>query len=72
MAEPEKITIPIGGMSCKHCVASVTNTLSSMPGVTGVDVSLERGQAVVAGQNLDVAAMRAAIEDLGFDAGEAM
>lgn len=70
MADTSSITIPIGGMSCQHCVASVTNALSSMPGVVGVDVSLEKGQAVVTGSSLDVPALRQAIEDLGFDAGE--
>lgn len=64
------ITIPIGGMSCGHCVKSVTNQLSGMSGVTGVNVSLERGEAKVTGDNLDIAALRAAIEELGFDAGE--
>lgn len=72
MAEPETVTLPIGGMSCKHCVASVTSALSSLPGVTAVDVSLEKGQAVVAGSDLDVPALRAVIEELGFDAGEAL
>ena len=70
MAASSKLVIPIGGMSCKHCVASVTGALSSLPGVTGVDVYLEKGLAEITGDDLDVAAIRAAIEDLGFDAGE--
>lgn len=65
-----KVTIPIGGMHCQHCVTSVKNKLSSMPGVDSVEVNLEKGEATVSGATLDVAALRAAIEDLGFDAGE--
>lgn len=67
---PTTITIPIGGMSCGHCVKSVTNQLSAMPGVAAVDVSLERGEAKVTGDKLDIPALRQAIEELGFDAGE--
>ena len=64
------VTIPIGGMTCKHCVASVSERLASMPGVTGVEVVLAKGQAVVSGNKLDVPGLRAAIEELGFDAGD--
>lgn len=70
MTNAHSVTIPVGGMSCQHCVASVVKALSALPGVAGVDVGLERGEAVVTGQNLDVAGLRAAIEELGFDAGE--
>lgn len=70
MADIQKVTIPIGGMTCKHCSASVSKKLSAMPGVAGVDVSVEKGQAIVTGQNLDIPGMRQAIEDLGFDAGD--
>lgn len=70
MAEKHTITIPIGGMSCQHCVASVSGKLSAMPGVESVTVNLGRGEAVVSGVGLDIPALRAAIEELGFDAGE--
>lgn len=70
MASNHTITIPIGGMTCQHCAASVTKKLSAMPGITGVEVSVEKGQAIVAGENLDIPALRQAIEDLGFDAGD--
>lgn len=70
MAEEQDVTIPIGGMSCQHCVKSVTAKLSAMSGVSRVDVDLARGEARVAGSGFDVQALRDAIEDLGFDAGE--
>ncbi len=70
MADRHTITIPIGGMSCQHCVASVDKALSGMPGVESVAVNLQQGSAVVTGTGLDIPALRQAIEDLGFDAGE--
>lgn len=71
MSETKSVTIPVGGMSCQHCVKSVTAKLSAMPGITQVDVDLARGEAKVTGTALDIPALKAAIEDLGFDAGEA-
>lgn len=67
----ETLTIPVGGMNCGHCVKSITERLSGLPGVENVDVSLETGLARVSGKNLAAATLRAAIEELGFDAGEA-
>lgn len=59
--------ISITGMHCQHCSAAVTKALEALPGVSSVSVSLEQGQAVLdAGINSD-AALRAAIEDIGFD-----
>ncbi len=64
-----QVTIPIGGMTCNHCVQSVKNKLSGMAGVSAVDVDLAKGQAVVTGDDLDVKAMCTAIDDMGFEAG---
>lgn len=60
-------TISIEGMHCQHCSAAVTKALESLPGTSNVAVSLEKGQAQLeAGTNSD-AALREAIEDIGFD-----
>ena len=66
----ENTVIKIGGMSCQGCVKNVTGVLQALPGVAGVEVSLDAGQARVAydAQQVDVARLRAAIEDAGFDA----
>ena len=66
----ENTVIKVGGMSCQGCVRNVTGALSAVAGVTAVEVSLERGEARV---NFDpartgVAALRAAVEEAGFDA----
>jgi copper chaperone len=34
-------TLNVAGMSCQHCKMAVTRAVSSIPGVTGVEVSLE-------------------------------
>ena len=41
------ITIDVNGMTCGGCVRSVKQVLEAIPGVTGVQVSLERGQATI-------------------------
>ena len=33
-------TVSISGMTCGHCVMSVTEELEALPGVTGVNVDL--------------------------------
>ena len=37
----------VQGMTCGHCVASVTEELSELPGVQSVDVELETGRVTV-------------------------
>jgi copper chaperone len=39
------ITIDVNGMTCGGCVRSVKQVLEAIPGVTHVEVSLERRQA---------------------------
>ena len=36
-------TYPVTGMTCAHCVASVTEEVAEVPGVTDVAVDLEAG-----------------------------
>lgn len=70
MSESGALTIPVGGMHCQNCVNSVQKKLSVLPGVSGVEVDLDKGLAIVKGTNLNVAGIRDAIEELGFDAGD--
>ena len=61
--------LKITGMTCGHCVASVTEELGELPGVTAVDVDLVKGGAstatVISESDLDPAAVRAAVEEAG-------
>ena len=65
----ETARIEVVGMSCEGCVASVTRVLKAVPGVVEVSVALSPGKATVGydAARTDVAALRAAIEDAGYD-----
>ena len=66
----EQIVIKIGGMSCQGCVKNVGGVLQALPGVGEVVVSLDAGEATVTFDpaQVSIVALRAAIEDAGFDA----
>lgn len=59
--------INVTGMSCQHCVGAVTRALESVPGVTAVEVDLEKGLARVQGE-ADPAALVRAITEAGYGA----
>ena len=58
----------IAGMSCEHCEAAVIEEVSLVPGVETVAVDLESKRVEVRGAPLDDAAIRAAIEEAGYEA----
>ena len=61
-------TYKISGMTCGHCVNSVTSELSQLPGVSDVQVDLAAGTATVTSeQPLDDAAVRAAVDEAGYE-----
>ena len=60
------VVLQVHGMSCAHCVASITSAVSPLPGVTGVDVVLADGTVRVDGTP-DAQAVAAAITDAGYD-----
>ncbi|MFO7840715.1 MAG: permease [Fidelibacterota bacterium] len=57
--------VEIEGMSCRHCVMSVKKGLSSLDGVTGVDVNLETGIAGVTGTP-DTEEIKETVKQLGY------
>ena len=60
-------TFTVTGMTCGHCVASVTEEVSGIPGVQDVDVVLETGAVTVTSTDpVDDAAVRAAVEEAGY------
>lgn len=42
-----KTKLKIGGMSCQHCVKTVTDALTELQGVKRAKVNLRKGEAVV-------------------------
>ena len=60
-------TYTVQGMTCAHCVQSVTEEVSEVPGVTGVDVDLASGRVTVSSEHpVDDAAVRAAVSEAGY------
>jgi copper chaperone CopZ len=68
----KKATIRVEGMHCKMCSASVTKALKATQGVTKVEVSLERKEAVVEydDEKVTEAKLREVINSTGFKAVE--
>ena len=59
-------TYDVKGMTCGHCVRSVTEEITEVDGVSSVDVDLESGTAVVTGDP-DPEAVKAAVTEAGFE-----
>jgi len=59
--------IKIQGMSCQHCVMSVTKALGTIPGIKNLKVDLVKGEATFENaQNAPLSAIRKAVEDAGY------
>jgi copper chaperone CopZ len=56
----------VNGMTCEHCVLSVTEEVSEVPGVDAVDVDLPSGRLMVHGDVTDEA-IRAAVSEAGYE-----
>lgn len=63
----ETTTWHVTGMTCGHCVASVREEITEIPGVESVDVVLETGAVTVtSAEPLDRSAVAAAVEEAGY------
>jgi copper chaperone len=57
----------VSGMTCGHCVASVTEEVGAVDGVTGVHVDLASGRVTVTSSRpLPVAEVQAAVDEAGY------
>ena len=65
----EQVRLKVDGMTCGGCVQSVTRVLKALPGVSSVEVSLEKSEAALSYDAAKVgpAQFKAAIEDAGFE-----
>jgi copper chaperone CopZ len=61
-------TITVTGMSCEHCEQTVEDALTAVDGVTDASADNETDAVTVDG-DADTAALVAAVEDAGYDAG---
>ena len=64
----EEITYSVPGMSCAHCEHAVSSELAKVEGVASVAVDLNTKLVVVHGSDLDDGALRAAIDEAGYEA----
>jgi copper chaperone CopZ len=59
-------TYTVAGMTCSHCVASVSEEVAEVAGVDAVDVDLGSGRLAVTGDVSD-ADIRAAVAEAGYE-----
>jgi copper chaperone len=60
-------TFTVTGMTCSHCVASVSEEVGALDGVTDVAVDLPTGAVTVtSAEPIDEARVRAAVEEAGY------
>lgn len=66
---PVSTSLTVSGMTCNHCVSSVTEELHELPGVTHVDIDLIAGGnspvIVQSEESLDMDDVRAAVTEAG-------
>lgn len=61
-------TITVSGMTCGHCVNSVTEELSKLAGVTEVKVDLDSGKVDITSDSaLDQTEISSAVEEAGYE-----
>ena len=61
-------TYSVTGMTCEHCVASVTEEISEITGVRSVEVDLASGAVTVTADGpVEDTAVRAAVREAGYE-----
>ena len=63
-------TVNIKGMSCSHCMMSVSQALKQMGDVIAVKVDLDNGKATIEHEKpIDMGKVRDVIEKAGYEIG---
>ena len=58
----------VTGMTCGHCASAVTEEVSKIPGVTGVQVDVAAGRVTVESEQPVAAdAVAAAVDEAGYE-----
>ena len=65
----KRAKIKIDGMSCQHCVKTVTDAMVDLDGVSQVKVNLKKGEAKIKFEKdrLDLEQLKTAIVAAGFE-----
>ena len=64
----ETVTYSVPAIHCAHCAMSIREEVSEVEGVDDVAVDLDTKVVSVSGNDLDDAALRAAIAEAGYQA----
>jgi copper chaperone len=64
----ETVTYNVPKIHCAHCGASIKEEVSEVAGVESVDVDVDTKVVTIRGESLDDEAIRAAIEEAGYEA----
>jgi copper chaperone len=64
----ETATYTVSAIHCAHCAMSIREEVSEVEGVEDVDVDLDSKVVTITGLALDDAALRAAIQEAGYEA----
>ncbi len=60
-------TFTVVGMTCGHCVSSVTEEVTQVPGVNDIDVDLATGElTVISDVDVDSEAVVSAVQEAGY------
>lgn len=67
-AAPKAVTLSIPGMDCPTCPITIKKALGRVPGVSGIEVNLERREASVTFDDAktNIAALTQATENAGY------
>lgn len=65
---PFRTHVTVAGLTCQHCVMSVTEELEEIAGVSAVDVELRTGLVtVLADRDVERGEIAAAVDEAGFE-----
>jgi copper chaperone len=67
MADTPPQYYTVYGMTCDHCVLSVTEEVSEVEGVEAVDVNLDSGRLTVVGAGVSNDAIAEAVAEAGYE-----
>ena len=65
----KRAKVKIDGMSCQHCVKTVTDAMVDLDGVSQVKVNLKKGEAKIKFEKdrLDLEQLKTAVVTAGFE-----
>ena len=64
----QTVTYSVPSVSCGHCQTTIAAEVTAIDGVETIDVDLDTKLVRISGENLDDRALRAAIEEAGYEA----